>query len=243
MYAMIRTVSFLLVLLVSAYSIAQVIPENKYGLQVINTYELYAETVGIDENKRLVNLEEFIPGIVLDIRYATKDNFTGSELYDTSAAFLRYPAAWALRKIQERLSMHNLGLKIWDAYRPYSVTEHLWEYVRDSRYAANPRNGSRHNRGCAVDVTLIRLDTGDEIIMPTEYDDFTEKAHIDFTELPAEIIEHRELLREIMGRYGFTVLHSEWWHFDFNGWEGYELMDIPFEILLNEPGQKPDITP
>jgi zinc D-Ala-D-Ala dipeptidase len=243
MYAFIRTSSLLITLLVSVNAVSQEIPENKYGLKVIDTFELYEETVEIDENKRLVNLEEFIPGIVLDIRYATNDNFTGSVLYDTSAAFLRYPAAWALRKIQERLSMHNLGLKIWDAYRPYSVTEHLWEYVQDPRYAADPRNGSRHNRGCAVDLTLIYLDSGDEVSMPTVYDDFTEKAHIDFTDLPAEILEHRELLREVMERFGFTVLPSEWWHFDFNGWEGYELMDIPFKQLLNNYDRKHDSTP
>jgi zinc D-Ala-D-Ala dipeptidase len=209
----------------------QDIPENKYGLRVIDSYDLYCETVEADSNKLLVRLDKFIPGIVLDIKYATTDNFTGKQLYEYPAAYLRYPAAWALRKIQERLSAHNLGLKVWDAYRPYSITERMWDYVLDARYAADPRNGSRHNRGCAVDITLIRLDSGEELEMPTEYDDFTEKAHIDFTDLPDEVLENRNMLIEVMDRYGFGVLPSEWWHFDFNGWEGYELLDLSFGVL------------
>jgi beta-lactamase class A len=212
-------------------SVPPVIPKNEYGLEVIDDVALYVETVRGDSTKRLVDVAEFIPSIPIDMKYATTGNFTGKQLYDYPKAFLRYPAAKALRSAQREFNGMGLGLKIWDAYRPYAVTELMWEQVRDARYAANPRNGSRHNRGCAVDVTLIRLDTGDELQMPTGYDDFSERAHLDFDDLADEVLENRDLLISVMVRHGFDPLPSEWWHFDYRDWRNYELMDISFDDL------------
>jgi len=210
---------------------AQVIPENEYGLEVIETIDLYLETVEQDSSKLLVDLEEFIPSVVLDVKYATTDNFTEKQLYPYPKAFLRYPAAIALRKVQDELNESGLGLKVWDAYRPYTTTVLMWDYVRDPRYVADPRNGSRHNRGCAVDVTLIDLETAEELPMPTHYDNFTERAHLDYDDLSGEVLNNRALLVDVMRRHGFEPLPSEWWHFDYKDWSEFELMDLSFEEL------------
>lgn len=210
---------------------AQDIPKNEYGLAVIDNTPLYLETIEANNDNRLVDLEEFIPSVVIDVKYATTENFTGKQLYPYPGAYLRYPAAVALRNVQEELIEKGLGLKVWDAYRPYSATVLMWDYVRDPRYVADPRSGSRHNRGCAVDVTLIDLETGEELPMPTPYDDFTERAHIDYTDLPEEALQNRELLIDVMQRHGFEPLASEWWHFDYKNWREFDLMDVSFEVL------------
>lgn len=224
----------LCVILFSAYStelVSQTIEMNKYGLHVIDSKKIYEELAAIDTNKLLVDLEKFIPGISIDVRYATKNNFTGIVLYKSARTFLRLPAAKALLQIQNELKEKGLALKIYDAYRPYSITEILWEHVKDGRYAADPKKGSRHNRGCAIDLTIINLHSGAELEMPTPYDDFTIKAHHAYKDLPKQIIENRTLLKMLMEKYGFDSITSEWWHYDFNGWKNYELMDIPFESL------------
>src|SRR5690606_6338301 len=132
---------------------------------------------------------------------------------------------------QEDLAKRGFGLRVFDGYRPYAVTEKMWERYRNPDYVADPKFGSRHNRGCAVDVTLVSLATGKAVAMPTGYDEFSEKAAADFADLPEEIIENRTLLVATMSRHGFEVLSSEWWHFDFRGWEKFELMDIPLDEL------------
>jgi zinc D-Ala-D-Ala dipeptidase len=226
------TVNYTFLLLVLIQSLhAQDIPENEYGLEVIDNVVLYLETVERDSTKRLVDLEEFIPSVVIDIRYATTDNFTDRQLYPYPKAYLRDPAANALRNVQEELESLGLGLKIWDAYRPYAATKLMWDYVQDSRYVADPRSGSRHNRGCAVDITLIDLETGKELPMPTTYDDFSERAHLDYDDFSNEIFNNRAFLLDIMQRNGFDPLPSEWWHFDYRDWRNYELMDVSFDEL------------
>jgi len=221
----------LIIFFTTYFSFAQTIPVNKYGLQVVEDIELYKKIIEKDSNKILVDLEKFIPDIVLDIRYATKNNFTKKVLYPKPKAFLRYNAAVQLKKIQQELKQKNLGLKIYDAYRPYSITLTLWDFVKDDRYAADPKKGSRHNRGCAVDLTIIDLTTGKEIQMPTPYDDFTVKAHHSYMNLPKKLIENRKLLKTTMEKYGFASITSEWWHYDFNGWKNFELLDISFDNL------------
>ena len=210
---------------------AQEIPENEYGLPVIEDVDLYLETVERNSDNRLVDLDALIPFVVIDVKYATIDNFTGQQLYPYPGAYLRYPAAVALRSAQEELNEKGLGLKVWDAYRPYAATVLMWDYVEDPRYVADPRNGSRHNRGCAVDVTLIDLETGEELPMPTSYDDFTEKAHIDYDDLPEVVMHNRALLIDVMRRHGFEPLASEWWHFDYKDWREFDLMDLSFDEL------------
>lgn len=204
---------------------------EKYGLQTISSVEEYNTLVQKDPGQELVALSAYIPGIQLDIRYATTNNFTGKPLYNSPGAFLRKPVAEALKKVQQELNKKGLGLKIYDAYRPYDVTVQFYEMYRDSVFVASPFNGSRHNRGCTVDLSVIDLKTGKELPMPTPFDDFTEKAHINYSRLPAAIIKNRTLLKTVMHKYGFQVYADEWWHYDHETWRQYPVMDIPFELL------------
>lgn len=221
----------LVLLLFTASGIAQKIPVNEYGLAVLDSVELYLELIEENPDKELVDLEDILPDADYDIRYATENNFVGKVFYTIPKAYLRKPAADALKGVWDELSAKGIGLKIFDAYRPYAVTVAFWEPIKDSRYVANPKYGSRHNRGCAVDVALFDLETGEEYPMPTEFDDFSEKAHHGYMNLPQEVIENRELLKTTMEKYGFSPINSEWWHYDFEGWKNFELMDISFEQL------------
>lgn len=206
-------------------------PRNPYGLEVVGSVEQYREQVRRAPEKELVDLAAAVPGVVLDVRYATPENFLGRALYPVPRALLRRPAAEALAAAQRELAAEGLGLKVWDAYRPYAVTVAMWEPIRDPDYVADPAKGSRHNRGCAVDVTLVRLATGEELAMPTAHDDFSERAAHGYADLPAEALANRERLRAVMERHGFAPLPSEWWHYDFAGWERFELLDLPLEAL------------
>lgn len=222
--------SLVLLLLACAHA-APSIPLNHRGLAVVEDRALYQRLVNLDPDKRMEDLRQVDPSIVLDIRYATADNFMKRVLYPAPRAFLRAPAAAALRTIQRELRPEGLGLKIFDAYRPYRITEEMWEPIKNPDYVADPAKGSRHNRGAAVDLTLVRLDSGAELPMPTPYDDFTSKAAQAFTDLDPEVIANRARLRQVMERHGFVPLPSEWWHYDFAGWEKFELMDLSFDQL------------
>lgn len=210
---------------------AQEIDRNPYHLELVTSADEYLDQVKSDSNLELLNIEIEIPDVVLDIKYATPTNFTGEVIYDGAKAFARAPVVRALREVQDSLARLGLGLKIYDAYRPYAATLRFYEVYRDTNFVANPRRGSRHNRGCAVDVNLIDLRTGDELAMPSGFDEFTELAHPRFMDLPVDVISNRELLISIMEFFGFSVYPTEWWHFDFNGWENYPLMDLEFSEL------------
>lgn len=199
--------------------------------KVINAkrYPTYIRAAGND--KKLVELKKYIPGLVLDIRYATDNNFTGQKVYEQAKAFARLPVAKALKNIQAELRSKGLGLKIYDAYRPYAITVKFYEIAKDTTFVADPRKGSRHNRGCAIDLTLLYLKTGKELDMPTGYDDFTAKAAANYTGLSPQKLHTRSLLRAIMEKHGFAIYPSEWWHYDFKGWEKFELLDVPFALL------------
>ncbi|MCX6282115.1 MAG: M15 family metallopeptidase [Bacteroidetes bacterium] len=227
----IRIISLLLLVLLVGSLHAQQNNKNPYNLNIISTKEEYTMLIRKDSLKRLVDLQYYVKGIIPDIRYATSNNFTHKKVYTSARAFARLSVARALELVQARLAMEGLGLKIFDAYRPYAATLLFWELVHDTAYVASPSTGSRHNRGCAVDVTLVDLKTGKELVMPTPFDDFTPKAGSGFEPVPDEARQNRELLIKMMGNFGFTVYPSEWWHFDFRGWQNYELMDLSFEAL------------
>lgn len=199
---------------------------------VVSSIDEYLLSVSENPDMELVDLEQSLEGIVLDIRYATSNNFTGETIYTLPKAFLRKPVSDALRNVVQTLSLHNLGLKIYDAYRPYSATVKFYEVYPDTDFVADPRYGSRHNRGCAVDVTLIDLTTKQELLMPSDFDDFSEKAHPEYMDLPEEAIANRTLLFRVMQQHGFNHYPTEWWHFDFTGWDQYPLMDLSFEELM-----------
>jgi zinc D-Ala-D-Ala dipeptidase len=189
----------------------------------------YRQSVAGDPELRLVDLETL--AIPLDIRYATPDNFMKRRLYRSAKAYLRAPAARALTDVQRELATRGVGIKVFDAYRPYAITVAMWEPIKNPDYVADPKKGSRHNRGAAVDLTLIDLQSGAELAMPTPYDDFTPRAAQSFNDLPADVLANRALLTDVMVKHGFDPLPSEWWHFDFRGWERFDLLDVPFEEI------------
>jgi len=213
-------------------SFAQQIPLNKYGLRVVENFDTYKQQVEKDINKQLIDLEEYIPGIKIDIKYATTYNFTGKVLYPKAKAFVRLPVAKALLKIRDKLKTQGLELKIFDGYRPYDISIFMWGATELKKYVANPKEGSRHNRGCAVDLTIIDSKTGKELEMPTLYDDFTKKAGHSYYNLSKIAIKNRALLKGLMIKHGFNIMDAEWWHYDFTGWKNYELMNISFDDLM-----------
>jgi D-alanyl-D-alanine dipeptidase len=204
---------------------------NPFGLLIINDLQAYKASILIDKNKELVEIKKLIPNLKLDIRYASKNNFAKQAVYKQAKAFARLPVVESLSKVQNELNKLGLGLKIFDGYRPYSVTVKFFDIATDKSFVANPKDGSRHNRGCAIDLTLINLRTGKELEMPTPYDSFAPEAAADFKDLRQLVIQNRDLLRSTMEKNGFKVLTNEWWHFDFNGYKSFEIMDIPFENL------------
>ncbi|MCU1349767.1 MAG: D-alanyl-D-alanine dipeptidase [Acidobacteria bacterium] len=206
------------------------IAPNRYGLQVVSDFATYDRLVASDPDKRLVELQAVVPSIHLDVRYATSNNFMHETLYPVARVFVRRPVAEALRGVQRELATEHLGLKVFDGYRPYRVTERMWEPIRNPDFVADPAKGSRHNRGAAVDLTLVD-DAGNELAMPTPYDDFTPRARQDFSDLAPAVVANRAKLRDVMTRHGFEPLESEWWHFDYAGWKNYELMDLDLAAL------------
>jgi zinc D-Ala-D-Ala dipeptidase len=182
----------------------------------------------------LVELTALDPTIRLDIRYATADNFTGKQLYKQPRAFLVRPAVEALVRAHRAARSKGFGLTIFDAYRPWRVTKALWDATPPGpkkNYVANPKKGSKHNRGCAVDLTLHHLADGVQVEMPSGYDEFTNRAHRDYEPVPDDVLAHRQLLERLMEAEDFRGASNEWWHFDFNGWEDYPILDVPFEAL------------
>jgi D-alanyl-D-alanine dipeptidase len=181
----------------------------------------------------LVELSTLDPALQLDIRYATNNNFLGVPFYRYPRAYLQRPAAQALLNAHLELRGKGLGLLIFDAYRPWFVTKMFWDATpgQYKQYVANPADGSRHNRGAAVDLTLYDLKTGQPLVMPSGYDEFREKAHSDYPGGTRPQRENRDLLREVMEKHGFSVYPYEWWHFDFRGWEQYPIQNLTFDEL------------
>jgi D-alanyl-D-alanine dipeptidase len=179
----------------------------------------------------IVDIKKVNPRIIVDIKYATEDNFTKKRLYDSNTCFLRKSTAVKLATVQRELEGMNLGLKVWDCYRPLAVQRILWAILPDERYVANPKKGSRHNRASAVDVTLVDSQ-GKELQMPTGFDDFSPKAHHHYQDLPDQAIRNRELLKGLMGKAGFIPLSEEWYHYDDEKWMQFNIIDLPFQDLL-----------
>ena len=217
----------IILLLASLFLTSCQYQNNPYGLDIVTDVSQYKELIETDPDQELIDLEKYIPGIVLDIRYATDNNFTGQKIYEAPMAFARKPVAEALFLIQEELGKSGLGLKIYDAYRPYSATLKFYEVYPDTTFVAAPWKGSVHNTGCAVDVSLVDLNTGLEIEMPTLFDDFSDKASHSCMDLPETAIHNRQLLKEIMTRFGFSIYEPEWWHYNFADKGDFGIMDIP----------------
>jgi beta-lactamase class D/D-alanyl-D-alanine dipeptidase len=198
-----------------------------------------------EENKREADLVELITldkTLKLDIRYARTDNFVGKVVYTEARAFMQRPAAEALIRVHRKLKKQNLGLVIFDGYRPWSVTKLFWEVTPEDKrkFVANPKTGSRHNRGCAVDLSMFDLKTGKLVEMPTDFDDFTEKASPNYEGATETQKKNRDLLRRMMEAEGYTVNRNEWWHFDYKDWENYAIYDIAFSEVGKIGVKKPE---
>ncbi|MEZ4701433.1 MAG: serine hydrolase [Rhodothermales bacterium] len=191
-----------------------------------------AQPAGLREPD-LVELITLDPSLRLDIRYATTNNFMGEVFYQQARAFMQRPAAEALLRAGEALRAEGLGIVVYDAYRPWAVTRMFWDATPDHQkeFVANPANGSRHNRGCAIDMGLYDLRTGALVPMVSGYDEFSPRAYPDYPGGTSEQRGYRELLRDVMEEAGFTVYDREWWHFDYKDWSRYPVMNVPFESM------------
>jgi D-alanyl-D-alanine dipeptidase len=181
----------------------------------------------------LVDVARLDPRIKLDIRYATSDDFLSTPVYTSARALLQRPAAEALLRAHRELMKQGYGLLIFDAYRPWYVTKIFWDATPPDKhqFVADPAKGSRHNRGCAVDLTLYGLRTGREIPMTGIYDEMSERSYPDYAGGTRDQREHRQVLRAAMEAQGFTVYETEWWHFDYRDWPRYAIQNIPFEEI------------
>jgi zinc D-Ala-D-Ala dipeptidase len=181
----------------------------------------------------LVEVATLDPRIKLDIRYATTQNFLGVPLYTQARAFLQRPAAEALVRVQKTLATEGYGLLIHDAYRPWYVTKIFWDATPPDKhqFVADPAAGSRHNRGCAVDLTLYELNSGREVPMPSLYDEMSPRAYPTYSGGTARQRRMRDFLRAHMEREGFTVYDVEWWHFDYHDWKAYPIQNVRFEDI------------
>ena len=180
---------------------------------------------------QFVDVEKFCPSIQVEVIYATSNNFTKKILYPVAKCFLRKGVARKLLAVQKKLEKEGLGLKIFDGYRPHHVSQIFWDMIQDIRYVADPKVGSKHNRGAAVDVTLVD-GFGQELQMPTPVDEMTSRAHRDYDALPKKVIAHRQLLEEMMCEQGFIPLATEWWHFDDQEWQKYPIEDVCISKLI-----------
>lgn len=206
---------------------------NPYSLNILNTVDAYLEITAEDSLNRLVNLDGYIPNVILDIRYATENNFTGTQVYTMPRAYLVKPAARALKAVADSLEKLGLGIVIYDGYRPYSATVYFKEVYSDTTFVASPRTGSNHNRGTAVDLALYNLKDSTYCLMPSEFDTFSEKASWKCMDLPEEAIKNRQLLGDLMESVGYSKYEDEWWHynFDYANKNKYSLKNIFFEEL------------
>ena len=171
--------------------------------------------------------------IKLDIRYARDDNFVGRPVYEEARAFLQKEAAEALVGVHRTIESDGFGLVIFDGYRPWSVTKLFWEVVEDHqrKYVADPEYGSKHNRGCAVDLSMYHIASGKMVEMPSDFDEFNEKASPDYSGGTLLETSNRDFLREKMEAAGFTVNPKEWWHFDHKTWQDHQIYDLSFADL------------
>ncbi len=181
----------------------------------------------------LVEVIKLDPTLKLDVRYATKNNFLGKPVYKVAKAFLQKPVAEDLVKVNKEIKKDGYGLLIFDGYRPWSVTKLFWDeiHLEKRKFVADPKIGSIHNRGCAVDLTLYDLKSGKEVKMPSEYDTFSEAAYPGFMGGISEERSRRDFLIKVMENHNFTVHMNEWWHFDHRDCDKYAILDISIEDI------------
>lgn len=195
---------------------------------------------GSFRNPELVEVATLDPAFHLDIRYAHSNNFLSTPMYTQARAFLQKPAAEALLRVLRKLEPLGYGLLLHDAYRPWYVTKIFWDATppEGHNFVADPQKGSRHNRGCAVDLTLYDLATGQPIQMPGLYDEMSPRSFPTFPGGTSLQRWHRDLLRRAMENEGFSVNEDEWWHYDYKDWKLYPILNVPFEDLHNQSSHR-----
>lgn len=222
-----------------AWRILALVPALLLALFLHATAALAADAADLAlKQAGLVEPSQLDSSLVLDIRYATANNFAGRQVYPSPRCYLRADIARRLLAVQKTLRAQGVGLKVYDCYRPFSVQEEFWRIMPDARYVMQPTRdeqgrmvkSSRHNKGAAVDVTLVDKD-GRELAMPTAYDDFTEKAHRGSPAASAIARKNSDVLERAMVSQGFEPLATEWWHFDGRGWQDFPPLDLPLPAL------------
>lgn len=228
-----RKYSALLCLIFGCLACTTTMPKRKSKVNFAENQHFFKKNDKRYDSLSMINLTQYIPGIVIDLRYAGYNNFMHIPMYKQhpNTTFLRKPAAEALKKAQEALNQQSLSLVIWDGYRPYDVTVDFWNKVHDERYVANPKNGSGHNRGIAVDVSIINLKNGQLLNMGTDFDNFTDSAHANFMGLPDSVLANRRLLRQTMQAFGFEALPTEWWHNSWPNAKHFPILNVTFKQL------------
>ena len=195
------------------------LPLSKYGLPVVSDINIYKKIVKADGDNKLVDMRALIPDAQYDVTYATPNNLVKRAVYPTAEVFMRKPAALALKQVHKALKKQGLGLVLFDGYRPYRVTEIFYEEIKDTTYVADPKKGSRHNRGMAIDLSMFDLKTGKRVSMPSNYDETTPRAFHDYMDSDSASLKHREILKNAMVAVGFQINKHEWWHYDFKGYQ------------------------
>jgi len=191
---------------------------------------LASQPVFTQEKIDFVDISKLDSTIIIDLKYATADNFLGDTLYSANICLLRSDVAQRLVRVHQSLQKQGLGLKVWDGYRPLAVQKKMWKKLPDSRYVANPATGSNHNRGAAVDVTLVDK-FGNELEMPTCFDDFSEKAGSEYSRVSKQVLKNRKILQSAMRAQGFKTIKSEWWHFNDKDIKKYPVIDLPLDYF------------
>lgn len=188
----------------------------------------------------LVEVQALDASVKVDVRYATANNFVGRPVYSIGRVFLQRPAAEALVRAQARLRDKGVGLLLFDGYRPWTVTKLFWEVTPPDKraFVANPAEGSKHNRGCAVDLSLFDLQTGTEVEMPSAYDEMSARSAPHYKGGTPEQRAKRDLLRKTLESEGFNVDKGEWWHYNYKDWQEYTILDVSFEELVARPAAR-----
>jgi D-alanyl-D-alanine dipeptidase len=198
-------------------------------LEIENTKKdnIIKET-GMKEINDLVLVNNIDASILIDIRYATANNFLSKVIYNSGVGVIRKETGLKLKQVNEELKGYGYKLKLWDGYRPRSAQQKLWDFLPDPRVVANPSKPCSHTVGAGADVTLVDLN-GNEVVMPSGYDDFTAKGDRDFSDVSNTGKENAELLTKVMVKHGFKTISSEWWHYDDVNWKNYSEQDVPLE--------------
>ncbi len=177
------------------------------------------------KNDEFVDVEKLSSNFILDMKYATSDNFLKEQVYACAKCYVRNEVAQALLAASKDLMRQGYRIKLFDCYRPHSVQKKMWKIVPNPGYVANPKGGSVHNRGAAIDITLTDL-KGNELDMGTAFDHFGKEARHSYAQLPKEVIANRKLLRTTMEKHGFTIIKSEWWHYNFSSGKKFKISDF-----------------